>query len=418
MPQGTGPSTKNEVSPSDRAILRELARRVAEITALPVQQERIAMWKRHNSLHRVRPMVLIFPEGSWRELIPENSLKCQGKLARDMENRLRMRIYTHEHFHTDAVAEDLWIVEPVIHDTGWGLEERWHFSEDPTGARTFDPVIKEPGDLKKLRFPEVTCDEAATATKMALYEELFGDILRVRRTKIKRVCYHLMSQYTALRGLEQVMIDMIENPQWLHDAMALLTEGHKRILRQLVDLNLLDVNNDNTYNNSGGNSWTDELPAAGFDPNRVRPCDVWSFAESQELAQVSPEMHEEFALQYEKQLLAPFGLTGYGCCEDLTRKMDYVFRIPHLRRISISPWANVDACAAKLQDKYVFSWKPHPGMVAGDYSPDRIRKYIQHTLDVSRGCVIEMILKDTHTCDHHPERFEVWSQIAMELATS
>ncbi len=25
-----------------------------------------------------------------------------------------------------------------------------------------------------------------------------------------------------------------------------------------------------------------------------------------------------------------------------------------------------------------------------------------------------MILKDTHTCDHHPERFAQWTQIAWE----
>ncbi len=41
---------------------------------------------------------------------------------------------------------------------------------------------------------------------------------------------------------------------------------------------------------------------------------------------------------------------------------------------------------------------------------------IRHTLDVARanGCVLEMILKDTHTCEHHGERFDAWTRIARE----
>jgi hypothetical protein len=223
-----------------------------------------------------------------------------------------------------------------------------------------------------------------------------------------------MAAYTALRGLEQVMMDMLLEPRMLHDAMAFFEEGCRRLVQQYVDLNLLDLNNDNTYHSSGGRGWTDELPAEGFDPAHVRPRDLWASAEAQEMAQVSPAMHEEFILQYERRLLAPFGLNGYGCCEDLTRKLDDVLRIPRIRRISISPWADAERCAEKLGNRYIFSWKPKPQMVAGEYDPDRIRAYLRRALEATRGCVFEMVLKDTHTCDGHPERFEVWSRIARE----
>ena len=127
-------------------------------------------------------------------------------------------------------------------------------------------------------------------------------------------------------------------------------------------------------------------------------------------------MHEEFSLKYERPLLEPFGLNGYGCCEDLTLKLDHVLTIPNIRRISISPFANVDKCAERLDKKAIFSWKPHPSHIAGGFDEKRIREYIKHTLDVTKGCVIEMLLKDTHTCEHHPERFTRWAQIAGELA--
>ena len=77
---------------------------------------------------------------------------------------------------------------------------------------------------------------------------------------------------------------------------------------------------------------------------------------------------EPWVKPYERELLAPFGLTGYGCCEDLTRKLDDVFTIPHLRRISISPFADVDRCAEKLKGAYIYSWKPNPAHLVGEFS--------------------------------------------------
>ena len=403
------------ITSEDRTILRDLARRVAEIADMPIMAERRELWKKHNSLQPERPMILLFPEGSWGELLPGSALKCQDRKTRGIESNLRRRIYTYEHFQDDTVMEKEWIISRAIHNSGWGLSAQHIPSTEPRGAWHFDPVINEPADLKKLKIPEITYDEEASERNLAEAQDLFGDILDVKQKGVSRISFHLMSQYTGLRGLAEVMMDMYENPGMLHDAMALLEEGHKHIVKQYVDMNLLSLNNDGTYHNSGGNGYTDELPKAGFDPDRVRLCDMWGSAESQEMAQVSPEMHDEFVLQYEKRLLEPFALTGYGCCEDLTRKMDDVFTIPNIRRISISPWADVDVCGEKLGDEYIFSWKPMPAHLVGDFNTEMIRDYIKHTLEAAKGCALEMILKDTHTCQHHPERFDEWTRIAREL---
>jgi hypothetical protein len=127
-------------------------------------------------------------------------------------------------------------------------------------------------------------------------------------------------------------------------------------------------------------------------------------------------MHHKFMMRHEAQLLEPFGLTGYGCCEDLSKKLEHVMALPHMRRISCSPFANVDVCAEKLKGRFIFSWKPNPADLVGDFDAAAIRRYIRHTLDVTRaqGCVLEMVLKDTHTCQHHPERFDEWTRIARE----
>jgi len=296
-----------------------------------------------------------------------------------------------------------------------GPGARYIPSPEAAGAWKFAPVIHKPADLDKISFPEVAYDEEATAAALAQAQGLFGDILDVQLRGVCHVSFHLMSQYTRLRGLEEVMVDMVDNPNMLHEAMAILEEGHLRRLRQYEEQGLLDLNSDATYHSSGGVGYTTELPRRNGGPRHVRPQDMWGSAEAQELAQVSPQMHEEFSLAYERRLLAPFGLNGYGCCEDLTRKLDYVLTIPNLRRISIAPTADVAACAERLGDRYIFSWKPDPAMLVGEFNEEAIRTYIRRALEATRNCVVEVILKDTHTCQHHPERFDRWSAIAREV---
>lgn len=397
--------------------MRSLARQVAEAAADPVMARRRQRWIEHNSLRSKRPMMLIFPEGAFEELLPPEGMTCRGEFARRVEWNLRSRLYAYHHFQDDAVLEAEWIELAVIDHTGWGVEVQRHPSPEQRGAWAFEPVIRSSSDLKRLHFPELLYDEAASRRNLAQMEDLFGDILRVSGAGVKHISYHLMSQYTDWCGLEEMMIDLIDRPQFVHEVLNFITEGYQRFLNQLIAANLLSLNNDNTYHSSGGNGYTDELPAPGFDPARVRPCDMWASAESQELAQISPRMHREFALQYEKRLLEPFGLNGYGCCEDLSRKLPDVLTIPHIRRISISPFADVACSAEQLKGNYIFSWKPSPTHLVGEFDPQAVRNYLRRTLEICQehGCVLEMILKDTHTVEFHPERFDQWSQVGREL---
>lgn len=401
----------------DREILRDLARKLAELASLPVMAERRDLWRRHNRLEKVRPLVYVDPQGAWPELVTEPSLRCGEKTARDVERELRQRIYIAEHFASDNVLEKEWMVRKVIRHSGWGLEPRRSHSTDSRGAFGFDPVIAGHEDLKKLKYPEVCYDEPATTGQLEFFQNLFGDCLNVRLKGMDQLSYHLMNQFTALRGLQETLMDMLDNPRMIHDAMAFLEEGHRRLLRQYMEQNLLGLNNDNTPIYTSGHGYTDQLPGAGYDPANVRPIDLWCWAEAQEMAVVSADMHAEFAFPYEKRLLEPFGLNGYGCCDDVTNKLDFVLTIPRLRRVSVSPWADVGKCAERIGEKVIFMWKPQPAHLVGTFNSGKIRDYLRHTVEVTRthGCSLEIILLDTQTCESHPERFDEWTRIAHEI---
>jgi len=184
------------IAQEDKKIIRELAKQVAEIAELPIMEERRRMWKQHNQLKRVRPMILVFPEGSWRELLPQSVLQCQGDVARQIEWELRRRIYQHEHIHDDSVIEKKWVVHKVINTTGWGLQPRRRPSSQETGSWGFDPVINDYSDLKKLRFPEVQYDEKETMHRLEEAQDLFGDILDVQLKGISHISF-ILWPYTA-----------------------------------------------------------------------------------------------------------------------------------------------------------------------------------------------------------------------------
>src|SRR3990172_2450522 len=116
-------------------------------------------------------------------------------------------------------------------------------------------------------------------------------------------------------------------------------------------------------------------------------------------------MHEEFLLRYQLPILRQFGLVAYGCCEDLTHKIGMLRQIPNLRRIAVSPFANVAACAEQIGPDYVVSYRPSPSeMVGYGFDPQKVREVVRRDLAACRGCHVDITLKDVETVQNDPNR--------------
>lgn len=401
----------------DTQILRELAARVAEIAAEPEMARRREDWYRQNALQGGKPLVFASPEGSWGELLPESVFQCEDQLARGWEGYLRSRIYAWEHFRDDQVIDTRLSVPQVYKDTGWGLEAVYHRPEAARGSYMWDSPLKEESYLAKLRYPEIEIDEPASEENLARAHEVFDGILDVQQRTWTHMGASIIGEFSRLRGLQQIMLDMVERPEWLHEAMTFMRDGVGHRLDSLEQRGLLSLNNGNDYNCSGAFGFCHDLPQRDFDGTRVRLQDEWGFADAQEVSEISPRMHWEFVLSYQISLLERFGLNTYGCCEPLHDRFEYVLRIPRLRRVSVSPWCDRAKSAEALRGRAVFSWKPNPARLAAiRFDEDLARREIRETLELAEGCVVEMVMKDTHTVNHEPERFDRWTAIAQEEA--
>lgn len=408
-----------DITQRDRTILRDLAKRVAQIAADPVQAKRRDIWYAQNALRPIRPPVFVSPEGAWVELIPQDTLACESDHARGLELGLRRRIYAHEHFGDDQVVDAEFRVPFAVTNTGWGIAPRMHRPEAERGAYVWDAPVESMADIERIATPTAEHDPEESERRLAWYQDLFGDTLDVRLHGRWWWALGLIDEWTRLRGITQTFLDMSDNPELLHAGMRRLMGGKLAWLEQLESLGVLSLNNGNDYVGSGGFGYTDELPQDDFD-GHARLKDMWGFCEAQTMSEVSPAMHEQFVLPYQLPILERFGLKCYGCCEPLDLKLDFLLkRVPRLRRVSISPWADVRRSAERLGGDVIFSWKPNPAPLAAVmFDEDAIRRDIRETVRVAtdHGCALEIILKDTHTCNHAPERFDRWARVAMQQA--
>ncbi len=402
-------------SASEKDTLQRLASRVAEIAADPVQTVRRNLWYKHNGLRPEKIMVLCFPEGSWEELLPESVLVAEDPLARAWEWQLLARIYGWEHIHDDQVTEATFDVPHVCEPDGWSLQEERIVPEN-RGAFTWKAPLKDWGDLSKLSRRKTTVDEEETRRRLDIAHELFDGILEVRNRGGHWWSLGITGTAIMLRGLGQLMLDIHDSPDRVHEMMSRLRDATMDRLDFLESNGLLCLNNGCDYVGSGGLGFSDELPAEDF-AGTVRCKDMWGFGEAQEFVSVSPAMFEEFSLQYQLPMLERFGLNCYGCCEPLDTRLEVVKKLPRLRRISISPWADLEISAESLEDNFVFSYKPNPSVLAAlTLDEELVRNQLREAVRVTEGCVLEMVMKDTHTVNRQPERIERWTQIAQEVA--
>lgn len=404
----------------DYSILRELAKQVAEIASLPVQQETINLWKALNGLKPIRPMVMI-DQIPWHEMDvnDELTLKTEDGFCRGFEGHLRRTLYLWKYMRADMVVMPYVNVYKAIGNTGFGVGVVEQTAvTDPrnsvVGHRYIDQ-FKTEEDIMKIQMPKITYNEEATKRAEERAREIFDGILdvKVQGTFPGFAPWDIIVQW---RSPDKMILDMVDRPEFMHKIISRLTDAYLYMLDQLEEMGLLGYGQE-TVHCTG--AFTDELPAPEFDPNKPRAKDNWTFGMAQIFSTVSPAMHKEFEIDYAKKWYERFGLGYYGCCEPLDEKIDIIRELPRVRKISMSPWVDIERGAENISSDFVFSRKPTPAFLAWDvWKPEEVEKDLRDTKEICKryNCPLEFILKDISTVNYQPQRLWEWADIAMKVA--
>jgi hypothetical protein len=405
----------------DKSILRNLAGKVAEIALQPIQHEKGEMWRRMNDLKQVRPMVWI-NEICWNEMNynDELTIKCKHPWAQQQETQLRRELYQWTHLPADMVVSDFMACNLAIHSTDFGIvEDVDSIKTDASNnvvSRHFNRQIVQPEDIEKIRMPVVSHNKRATEIQYQTMLDIYRDIMPVKKQGQTHIWFTPWDYLIRWWGIEEAMVDLVSRPEMVHAAVSRMVDAWMVELDQFIEQNLLSLDNNNTRVGSGGYGFVSELPGAGYDPEQIKPCNMWGCSNAQIFSCVSPDMHWDFALSHDIRWLERFGLTYYGCCEQLHDKLHLLRRIKNLRKFSVSAWADTGKIAEFAGNEYVLSIKPSPAVFAEDvWNPVAAKADLVQKLEKARGCNVEIIMKDISTVRYQPQRLWEWSQIAMEL---
>lgn len=405
------------MSSGDREIVRELARGYLACCNRPDQGTCRDLWRQHNSLKRTRP--LIYTRAfAWREL-PQSRCLCEDPFLCSYENQLRQKLYWAS-CGDDSIFEP-WVVlgatRPTPSGGVWGLPIRWISSGDPRGARQMDPTIKTPEDAERMVATVHTVDQESTQENLSRLQDALGDIITICVDRAPRYWVweaDISTRLAQLRGLDQVMWDMMDRPDWLHGVVSFMRDAilaAHEAAEAAGDWRLLNHQNQ-------AMPYAEELAGPSPSDKAVSRGDLWCFCASQEFAMVGPELFDEFILQYQASIFRHFGLVAYGCCEDLGMIIPLLKKHPNIRRIAISPMADVATCAEQIGSDYVLSYRPSPSdMVGYDFNPERIRRILRRDLEICKAnnAHVDITLKDVETVGGDPTRVPRWVQITREV---
>jgi hypothetical protein len=407
---------------SVRRVLRDLAKRYAEIAADPRQLATIQGWKKLNGLKKTRPMVRI-DQLPWHELPwGQDKMVCEKDQPgtkepgfRSIETSLRMTIYAWENFKADMVVLPYIGIGKTVRNAGLGPAAK---VERKGLSQHFEEQLATVEEVEALKTPIIEVDPKLDQRRLELANELLGDIVPCRLVGHVRHT-GLWDLISTKISPERMLYDLIDRPEYVRVLIRKFVEMENGVLDQFEQHGLLEAAPADIHCTG---AFTDELPSKSYDGRRATAKDTWCFTMAQMFSEVSPEMQEEFDIIPLKPLVERYGLAYYGCCEPLHNKIDIVRRnLRNVRKISVSPWANKQISAEKIRGDYVFSAKPNPSHVAmGSLDRDLIRKDLTETVEICRrhNTPCELILKDVSTVCNDPSRLSEWEKIAMDVVSS
>lgn len=396
----------------DKQIVRELAKAYMELATSEEQMRMNARFQAINDLKPVRPPVLM-DEIPWYQMNIDDELTCRAEdpRARDVEYGLRIALYRRKHFKADTLFEPFFRVSMAYDSTGRGLDcsENILRTDDVNHivSHNYHDVLEDEAALDKMLIPTFTLRPDLDELRMNLYTDLLGDAMPVKLCGRSYLYNAPWDQIPRLRGVEPILYDMYDRPEYLHRIMEKYMAGVIAEVDFVEKHSHVDPVCPNLHCTPG---YVSGLAQDGWKA-------TWYRGMAQMFATVSPEMHDEFEIQYIKPVAERFAYTYYGCCEPLDAKLDVIMQISNLRKVGVTPWAKEAVMAERLGGRYVYSKKPNPANVAKATDPEVIRRETEETvkLCIKYGCPCELVLKDISTVSGKPENLIIWADAVSQV---
>ncbi len=400
------------ISARDRQILRDLAARQMELAHSPRNQQLYQDWMDHGKGSVItRPLIRIEIGTFEHQLLPAMQ-RCEGEEARAIERRMLRPIVNFTQFEDDTLVPEYYAVKLHTRFTPYGLPVK----RQETGSlgHHFIPYLHDLEEDEHLLGPsQYAIDEAGTLAEEQQAQELFGDILPVRRISDAFYCTP-MQDIVHIMNMDDLYIAMMDDEERFQNMLNRLADDYLAFFRLQEEKGLVHSHARMQHLCQGTYCFTDELQD-GVQGAKLSDC--WLFMDSQETAGISPAMYRDLVFPAYAKVMSHFGLVSYGCCEASHPIWDdCLSKVKNLRKVSISPWCDEEFMGERLQGTNVTFLRKPPATLLGMDTPeldeDAVLSCFCKTAQAAKGCKLEIAQRDVYMVGGSAEKVRRYVQLA------
>lgn len=415
------------ISKKDKVRLQQLGKQIAEIAADPLQDAHRRIWTAVNDGHMIKPAVLARDYPKYlAEYGDELTTTIGEPFLQDIENNLLFEIYEWKHLRCHRVIEPVVYCPAIVNDSVYGIcvdstdPNYSKRNQEISTVKHFNRQISCMEDLEKIEYSRIEYDKEKTMGYYALLQEIFDGILPVRLFGISQFRFTPWDDLLSWMGIEEGMYDFVDNPDFMMAAVNRYTDISIDRARQYEQLGLISSNNTNLFTGNGGYGYTDRLPKPTESGIGVQLKDNWGDCADQIFTSVSPDTSEQFGYAVERRFAALFSEIYFGCCERLDNKVERLKKqIPNVRKISMSPFCNVENGMEKLAGtNTVFSFKPNSNYLAeAEPNMEKLQAELENVcrLSIKYNVQVEILMKTLITLRGEPQRLWNWCSMAVKV---
>lgn len=302
--------------------------------------------------------IIINPEKAlWAKIFNFNLKDYYNSPEEWLKQELKTRIYKFTNWRSNNYFDNnfyIWFASPT-EISFFGAKVGFFKDRSPCiiGSK---PILEDKKNLKKLKIPDFL--KSGLMPKIHFFYKEIKDILDKSNTGLN-VIFPDWSRgpfgiAVLLRGMENILIDMIDDPKYIHDLMRFIVESQKEWLRNRKEF----------------------LGSSNHPLGIIADDDVGS-------PMISPRMYEEYILPYEIEL-SEFkgGFSYWHSCNDTRDFFKYIIKIPNLAMINVSPWSDDKKASEIIKDQTAIDRTLHPVDDVLESNEDKVYRKINKILGI------------------------------------
>lgn len=382
--------------------LDSLANEVLEIEESADNQRLKSLWQGEESIlprmHRhgipkayVRPFTIGIEPQMWSEIIGFNLKEFFALPTVYFKSILEMMLYSYRNLKDDTpVTKDICLYLGAGFEASiFGLKQVFRIDTDPWVGR--EPLIKEKSDLAFMKIPDFYHDGCMPEIHR-FYEEM-KSLGKKRGFNIvfPRFLKGPFGIAITLRGFENFLMDMKEDPAFAHKLMKFITTARKEWTKERANFLGVEIEKGDLMNDDVNSSV------------------------------ISPQLYREFILPCEKELCEFHGGIRYWhSCGDVTGFLESILEIPSIDLLDVGPWTNLETAVKLFQGRMPIEIRTHPERI-NIYSATEteMRKLIDRVIEIcgkynTNFAIRAGGLQTFNSLTHDLYQIKLWARVARE----